>query len=112
MKNYSVTVILILILLCLSCTLKVHKQSIQVGFSQAMSSDNWRQEMEKSMQVQSSLYPYVELEIKNADNNVENQIEQIEDFVNAGVDVLIVSPIKSKPVTTAIENVTKAGIPT
>lgn len=112
MKNYSVTVILILILLCLSCTPKVHKQSIQVGFSQAMSSDNWRQEMEKSMQVQSSLYPNVELEIKNADNNVENQIEQIEDFVNAGVDVLIVSPIKSKPVTTAIENATKAGIPT
>ncbi len=112
MNNWRVPYFLLLILLCLSCTPSGNDKGMQVGFSQAMSSDNWRKEMEKSMQVQSSLYPDVHLEIKNANNSVESQIQQISDFVEAGVDVLIVSPIKSKPVTTAIENATKAGIPT
>lgn len=112
MKNWRVPYFLLLILLCLSCTPSGNDKGMQVGFSQAMSSDNWRKEMEKSMQVQSSLYPDVQLEIKNANNSVERQIQQINDFVEAGVDVLIVSPIKSKPVTIAIENATKAEIPT
>ena len=112
MSNRILPPFLVLILLCMSCTPSGNDKGMQVGFSQAMSSDNWRKEMEKSMLVQSSLYPDVQLEIKNANNSVESQIQQISDFVEAGVDVLIVSPIKSKPVTTAIENATKAGIPT
>lgn len=112
MRIHCLLYFLFLILSFISCTPRETKKTIHVGFSQAMSSDNWRKEMEKSMQVQASLYPRVELEIKSANNNVKSQIEQIKDFVEAQVDVLIVSPIKSKPVTTAIENALKAGIPT
>ncbi len=109
---YRLTCFLFLILLCASCNSPDADRGIRVGFSQAMSSDNWRREMEKSMQIQSSLYPDIDLEIKNANNDVETQIKQIQDFVESKVDVLIVSPIKSMPVTNAIENATKSGIPT
>lgn len=112
MTIYRRSCFLFLTLLCVSCNSIDTDNGIRVGFSQAMSSDNWRQEMEKSMQVQSSLYPDIHLEIKNANNDVESQIQQIKDFVESGVDVLIVSPIQSKPVTNAIENATMAGIPT
>lgn len=112
MKNCRLIIVLLLISLCTACKPKRTEGAIQIGFSQAMSSDNWRKEMEKSMQVQSSLYPNLQLEIRNANNSVERQIQQIQDLINSGVDVLIVSPIKSEPVTTAIENATKAGTPT
>ncbi|MDG3581099.1 substrate-binding domain-containing protein [Galbibacter pacificus] len=112
MRTCYIPYFLLIISTCISCGPKEAKNHIQVGFAQAMSSDNWRKEMEKGMQVQSSLYPHVKLEIKNANNNVESQIQQIHDFIDERVDVLIVSPIKSKPVTAAIENALKAGIPT
>ncbi len=64
------------------------------------------------MQVEASMHPEIELEISDAGNNVEKQIEQIEKFIEAGVDILIVSPIQSVPITPVIDKAMVAGIPT
>lgn len=58
------------------------------------------------------MHPELQLEIKDAGNDVQKQIEQIEKFIEEGVDILIVSPIQSVPITPAIDKAMDAGIPT
>ena len=67
--------------------------------------------MNNAMELQASLYPNVTLSISNANYNVENQINQLKEFIAADVDIIIVSPIQSKPITPIVEEAMKAGIP-
>ncbi|HSD06328.1 substrate-binding domain-containing protein [Flavobacterium sp.] len=84
---------------------------IKVGFSQAMTTDDWRKQMNSSIKIEASLRPEVDLTIADANNNVQKQIEDIERFISKKVDVIIVSPIQSKPLTAVVEKSIKAGIP-
>src|SRR6056297_951521 len=95
-----------------SCNSETRQKEFQIGFSQAMTTDNWRKEMNRAMKVETSMHPNLNLEIKDAHNDVDRQIAQIEDFIEKGVDVLIVSPIQSVPITPVIEKAMNAGIPT
>lgn len=105
----------ILVLFVCSLSLVSCKQKkgnhIKVGFSQAMTTDDWRKQMNSSIKVEASLRPNVNLVIRDANNNVEKQIEDIEKFISNKVDVIIVSPIESKPLTAVVEKSIKAGIP-
>ena len=102
----------IFIFLFLSCSQENENEKYIIGFSQAMTTDNWRREMNKSMQLEASLHPEIILEIKDAENSIDRQVNQIESFIKEDVDVLIVSPIQSNPITTVIEKAMNAGIPT
>ena len=105
--------ILLLLLASLSLVSCKQKQGdkIKVGFSQAMTTDDWRKQMNSSIKIEASLQPEVELKISDANNNIEKQIEDIERFISNKVDVSIVSPIQSKPLTAVVEKSIKAGIP-
>ncbi|MDT0687685.1 substrate-binding domain-containing protein [Autumnicola psychrophila] len=83
-----------------------------IGFVQAMTTDNWRKEMNRAMQVEASMHPGFNLVIKDAQNDVARQIKQIEEFISEDVDILIVSPIQSVPITPVVEKAMNAGIPT
>lgn len=93
-----------------SCKEKSDDQ-IKIGFSQAMTTDDWRKQMNSSIKIEASLRPEVNLTIQDANNNVDKQIEDIERFISNKVDVIIVSPIESKPLTAVVEKSIKAGIP-
>src|SRR6478736_7632666 len=105
----------ILLLFVASLSLVSCKQKsgnkIKIGFSQAMTTDDWRKQMNNSIKVEASLRPEVNLTIRDANNNVNKQIEDIEKFISNKVDVIIVSPIQSKPLTAVVEKSIKAGIP-
>jgi ABC-type sugar transport system substrate-binding protein/DNA-binding response OmpR family regulator/nitrogen-specific signal transduction histidine kinase len=105
--------ILMLFLASLSLVSCKQKQGdkIKVGFSQAMTTDDWRKQMNSSIKIEASLQPEVELKISDANNNIEKQIDDIERFISNKVDVIIVSPIQSKPLTAVVEKSIKAGIP-
>lgn len=109
----SVKYILMLLLASLSLVSCKQKQGdkIKVGFSQAMTTDDWRKQMNSSIKIEASLQPDVELKISDANNNIEKQIDDIERFISNKVDVIIVSPIQSKPLTAVVEKSIKAGIP-
>jgi len=53
----------------------------------------------------------VDVDIKNADNISERQVAQIDSFVNAGVDILVVAPNDYRSVAPAIVRARKHGIP-
>ncbi|MEO8254573.1 MAG: substrate-binding domain-containing protein, partial [Flavobacterium sp.] len=102
-----------LIIVSLSLVSCKQKQGdkIKVGFSQAMTTDDWRKQMNSSIKIEASLRPEVDLKISDANNNINKQIEDIERFISNKVDVIIVSPIQSKPLTAVVEKSIKAGIP-
>jgi ABC-type sugar transport system substrate-binding protein len=58
-----------------------------------------------------SFYPQAELLYKNADGNSELQVKQINELVDQGIDVLLVSPNEPEPLTPIIEEVYRKGIP-
>ncbi|WP_417884930.1 substrate-binding domain-containing protein [Zunongwangia sp.] len=110
LKNIFIGVFFTLFLV--SCNTSESREEVyKIGFAQAMTTDNWRRDMNKSMQVEASMHPELSLKIKDANNDVQRQIKQIEGFINDGVDVLIVSPIQSVPITPAIEKAMNTGIP-
>ncbi|GHA40311.1 sensor histidine kinase [Salinimicrobium marinum] len=77
-----------------------------------MTTDNWRKEMNRSMMIETSLHPELDLKVLDAAGDIDKQIEDINLLINQKVDVLIVSPIQSAPITPVIEKAMHAGIPT
>jgi len=77
-----------------------------------MLDDAWREAMIKDMRIEASNYDDVEIIIKDAQNNNETQIQQIRDLIRQKVDVLIISPYQSEPITAVAEEAYRAGIPT
>ncbi|MDE3742660.1 substrate-binding domain-containing protein [Maribacter polysaccharolyticus] len=109
-RSFFISVISLFILL-FSCAKQTEEEEVRIGFSQAMFNDEWRQSMNNAMEVQASLYPNVTLSIANANYNVRQQIAQLKDFITDSIDIIIVSPIQSKPITPIVEEAMNAGIP-
>lgn len=110
-KSVKYILLLFLASLCLVSCKQKQGGKIKVGFSQAMTTDDWRKQMNSSMKIEASLRPEVDLKISDANNNIKKQIEDIERFISNKVDIIIVSPIQSKPLTAIVEKSIKAGIP-
>ncbi len=87
------------------------KNSYLVGFSQCTSDDAWRKTMEMEMQNELLYYPQLKLIIKDAKNNSEKQVSDIRELIAAGIDILIVSPNESEPLTAIVSEVYRKGIP-
>ena len=111
MKHPFLLVWLTLIVLC-GCTSSGKQKRHVIGLSQCMLDDAWRQAMINDMRIEASNYDDVEIIIKDAQNNNETQIQQIRDLIRQKVDVLIISPYQSEPITAVAEEAYRAGIPT
>lgn len=111
MKHPFLLVWLTLIVLC-GCTSSGKQKRHVIGLSQCMLDDAWRKAMINDMRIEASNYDDVEIIIKDAQNNNETQIQQIRDLIRQKVDVLIISPYQSEPITAVAEEAYRAGIPT
>lgn len=81
-----------------------------VGFSQCCD-DAWRDVMNQEMLRELAFHPELTFNIQVAKGNNEQQISQIREMVASGIDLLIVAPNESAPLTPVIEEVYKKGIP-
>ena len=111
MKHPFLLVWLTLIVLC-GCTSSGKQKKHVIGLSQCMLDDAWREAMINDMRIEASNYDDMEIIIKDAQNNNETQIQQIRDLIRQKVDVLIISPYQSEPITAVAEEAYRAGIPT
>ena len=111
MKHPFLLVWLTLIVLC-GCTSSGKQKKHVIGLSQCMLDDAWRQAMINGMWSEGAKDDGVEITIKDAQNNKEAQIQQIRDLIRQKVDVLIISPYQSEPITAVAEEAYRAGIPT
>ncbi|MFB6343500.1 substrate-binding domain-containing protein [Saccharicrinis sp. FJH62] len=87
------------------------KEKFTIGFSQCGQRDNWRLKMESEMERELLFHPDLSIIVKQALDNSEMQIRQIDELMNMDIDLLIVSPNEINPVQKAIEKVYQKGIP-
>ena len=81
-----------------------------IGVSQC-SEDIWRHKLNYELQLGSYYYEDVELRLASADDNDERQVQQINQFVDEGIDLLIVAPNQIATITPAIDRAYDKGIP-
>ncbi|MDR2776312.1 MAG: substrate-binding domain-containing protein [Tannerella sp.] len=113
MKNAKniVLPIICIFLLCRCSFVKEEKKYV-IGLSQCMLDDAWRQTMIREVRIEASNYDHLELVVRNADTNNKQQIMQIRELIDMKVDVLIISPNESEPLTAVAQEAFRAGIPT
>lgn len=113
MKHYKYYLsLLFLSLVIVGCTNQEKEKKFVIGVSQCMLDDAWRQAMVKEMQIEASNYDNLEIIVKDGNSNNNTQIRQIKELIDEKVDVLIISPFQSNPITEVAEEAYKAGIPT
>lgn len=94
-----------------SCSENQEEKQYVIGFSQCTGGDAWRRAMHEDMRREISFYPEFDLEIKDAVNSSDKQIAHIREFIDQKVDLLIVSPNQSEPITPVVEEAFEKGIP-
>lgn len=95
--------------LCLaSCGGKEAHKRFVVGVSQC-SEDTWRDKLNEELRIAATYYD-VDLQIKSANDDVRQQTEQINRFVEQGVDLLVVAP-GQVTISPAIDKAYEKGIP-
>ncbi len=82
-----------------------------IGFSQCGQRDNWRLKMEAEMERELLYHPDLSIIIKQALDDSNTQLKQIDELLKQDIDLLIVSPNEINPIQKAIEEVYKKGIP-
>lgn len=100
----------LLSLLLYSCQRGLPEKKFRIGFSQCCA-DPWRDVMEDEMYRELNFHSEVDFSIEVANNNSELQIQQIRELVDRGIDLLIVAPNESAPLTQVVEEVYAADIP-
>ena len=99
--------LLFLLPLLLSCGSE--KKRYVVGVSQC-SEDVWREKLNEELRIAALYYNDVDLRISSANDDVQMQTEQINKFVDEGVDLLIVAPGQVS-ISPAIDRAYEKGIP-
>lgn len=111
-KHPLILFFLFLLFLTTGCTTSEKEKKYVIGVSQCMLDDAWRQAMVKEMKIEASNYDHIEIIVKDAHSDNDTQIRQIKELIAEKVDVLIISPFQSNPITAVAEEAFRAGIPT
>jgi len=82
-----------------------------IGFSQTSLGEPWRVQMLKELENEAKTISNVRLIVKDAQNDTNRQRQQVLELMNVGIDLLIVSPRESLPMTEPIAKVFHRGIP-
>ncbi len=86
------------------------KKEYKIGISQC-NEDIWREKLNDEILNSAYLYDNLTLKFESSNENDKRQIEQINQFVKEGVDLLIITPSRKNTITSAIEKAYRKGIP-
>lgn len=93
----------------LSCNSRSEKK-YKVGISQLGEGDEWRKDMKENLYRELVFYPDIEAIYKQANYNSQNQVQQIRELMEQKIDLLIVCPYESQPLTPIIDEAFHKGI--
>jgi ribose transport system substrate-binding protein len=82
-----------------------------IGMSQCNLGEPWRVQMNLDIKNEAEKHPEIRVTYKDAQNDSLKQRSQIEEYVNAGVDLIIVSPKEAAPLTPPVAAAYEKGIP-
>ena len=109
MRNSIIIFCILLSILQTACRLD-KKSEYVVGVSQC-SDDLWRETVNGEILREASFFQNMQVNIKTVKDDTRQQIKDIESFIDAGVDLLIVSPNESTAITPIIQKAYRSGIP-
>lgn len=82
-----------------------------IGMSQANKGEPWRQAMNDQIAIAAEAYPEFEVVFADAAQNNAKQVADVENFIQQGVDLLIISPNEAAPLTDVVAKAYDQGIP-
>jgi ribose transport system substrate-binding protein len=90
---------------------KKTKYSYTIGMSQCNLGEPWRVEMNAQIKAAAEKHPDLRVIFKDAQNDTLKQRSHVEEFVSAGVDLIIISPKEAQPLTEPVAKAIEAKIP-
>ncbi|RYY59178.1 MAG: helix-turn-helix domain-containing protein [Chitinophagaceae bacterium] len=81
-----------------------------IGFSQCVD-DLWRKTMLDGMNRELAFHPNLSLKYREAGGNSQEQIRQVRELLKENIDLLIISPNETDPLTPIVEEIYTSGIP-
>jgi len=87
------------------------KSSYTIGMSQCNLGEPWRVEMNAQIKSAADKHPELKVVFKDAQNDTLKQRAHVEEFVSAGVDLIIISPKEAQPLTEPVAAAMDAKIP-
>jgi len=100
----------LLLLLPLLAACSKEADSYVIGVSQC-SVDAWREMANSEIQQEASFYNNITVNIRSVRDDSEQQIKDIEQFIDEKVDLLVISPNESTSLTPVVEKAYRSGIP-
>src|SRR4051812_18077275 len=82
-----------------------------IGVSQCNLGEPWRAQMNDDIAKAAASHPELKLVFKDASNDALTQRHHVEELVSQGIDLLIISPKESAPLTKPVSEAFKKGIP-
>jgi ribose transport system substrate-binding protein len=90
---------------------KPGKSSFTIGMSQCNLGEPWRVEMNAQVKAAADKHTNLTVVFKDAQNDTLKQRSHVEEFVSAGVDLIIISPKEAQPLTEPVAKAMDAGVP-
>jgi len=82
-----------------------------IGMSQCNLGEPWRVQMDADVRAAAERHANVRMIFKDAQNNSLTQRAQVEEFLEQGVDLIIISPKEAAPLTGPVASAYQQGIP-
>ena len=82
-----------------------------IGMSQCNLGEPWRVQMDADVREAATQHPNLRVIFKDAQNNSLTQRAQVEEFVEQGVDLIVISPKEAAPLTGPVAEAYRQGIP-
>jgi len=82
-----------------------------IGMSQCNLGEPWRVQMDADVRAAAAEHPNLRVIFKDAQNESLLQRSQVEEFVEQGVDLIIISPKEAAPLTRPVAEAYQGGIP-
>lgn len=87
------------------------ERTYTIGMSQCNLGEPWRVQMNADIRKAAEQHPEIKVVYKDAQNDTLQQRAQVEEFVSAKVDLIIISPKEAQPLTEPVAHAMAAGIP-
>lgn len=82
-----------------------------IGMSQANKGEPWRQAMNDQIAAAAAKHPELKVVFADAAQNNAKQVADVENFMQQGIDLLIISPNEAAPLTDVVAKAYDKGIP-
>ena len=109
LKSFNFILSIIGVLLFVSCARNANKHYV-IGVSQC-SEDIWRDKLNGELKTGEYIYDSITVKLASSDDDNVLQNKQVNQFVDEGVDLLIVSPNQLSAISKAVERAYDKGIP-